>query len=999
MEAQTTYNNLIISNWQEGLGSGHFNASELPERLSKHRGEGYCLLFDLEPRPTFKEYVGRYRPALGIVVFDFDSKEDLGESAKKEALEFLNHFNFTEYRIFFSGRKGFHIHLPFKYFGPAFRGDLVKSLKSLSKKLKQKWPTIDDSIYTVNHLMRIPGSLHPVSGLYSWELAKVDAIEMTMEEIRDMADFDHEDIKHSELEFDVIEENTTLTISLLDSLKEAKKYPENIRDQSINLGSANLEILKGQCHYISRCHRDAKKLSQSDWFELAYILKGAKNAQEIFLELSKPHPDFDEAKTIALFERAQTYQPPSCEQIGKKFKDCPECPSFGEVMSPNQIVQNVAVEGMFQELIDLIETSPEDVLNQKNSKKLIYLRDNYQNLYLKLEKLLVKAGANKSIIKKALGKHKTTGKDANGQKYSVVGNTLVVNTQDGNRPLTNFNATIDKEVTHEDGISSRRQFVISGSLVDGSPLRSISVPTDKYQSMSWLTENYGASPIIHVGPRNIDHVSNANRALSIPTTETVYEHTGFNGTQYLHAIGAIGAGGAKDDLIVSLPDSRLNCYKFESPPPLAKMTLDAVLETLQVGPMHLILPLFLSTFRAVLGHFLPIDFSVFVVGPTGSLKTSVAAIFQSFFGRNFSDRNLPGSWSSTSNALERSTFAAKDAPFVIDDFVPNHSQKFCDELNIKAERVLRGSANQSGRARMSRDAKLSTSFYPRCLIISTGEDMPRMQSLRARSIILKFESNSIDKNILSSLQSQSQKGVFENLMFYFIQYVAKNIERFKTSLPDLKNSLRDSITSESHKRTPDAIANLQLGTLILSEFIRVSGFYSKEWADKFEDDCWKVLLEVGKDQAKFIVDADPANRFFNLLLSLIASRSVYLKPLSDNNYSEMEEDREIFRADDDPRSKHIGHYTENEIILFPEPTLECVKHLARGSGEEFSDSKRTLGDAFEKKGWTRSDADHNTAKVSIETTLRSRCWVFTNKKMFKSALKMNARFGDRHETK
>ena len=61
--------------------------------------------------------------------------------------------------------------------------------------------------------------------------------------------------------------------------------------------------------------------------------------------------------------------------------------------------------------------------------------------------------------------------------------------------------------------------------------------------------------------------------------------------------------------------------------------------------------------------------TMWLEGITGSLKSTIAALFLSHFG-NFARTNLPGAWSSTANALEKRAFALKDVMFVIDDYAP-----------------------------------------------------------------------------------------------------------------------------------------------------------------------------------------------------------------------------------------------------------------------------------------------------------------------------------------
>src|SRR5260370_42080221 len=106
--------------------------------------------------------------------------------------------------------------------------------------------------------------------------------------------------------------------------------------------------------------------------------------------------------------------------------------------------------------------------------------------------------------------------------------------------------------------------------------------------------------------------------------------------------------------------------------------------------------------------------------------------------------HLPGAWSSTGNALEALAFQAKDTLFVIDDFAPQGSGTDVSRYHAAADRVFRAAGNHSGRGRLDSTAKLREPKPPRGLILSTGEDIPRGHSVRARLWILEVSKGAID---------------------------------------------------------------------------------------------------------------------------------------------------------------------------------------------------------------------------------------------------------------
>ena len=81
---------------------------------------------------------------------------------------------------------------------------------------------------------------------------------------------------------------------------------------------------------------------------------------------------------------------------------------------------------------------------------------------------------------------------------------------------------------------------------------------------------------------------------------------------------------------------------------------------------------------------------------------------------------------------------AKDALLVIDDFAPQGSSIDVARYHAAADRVFRAAGNHAGRGRLDSTAKLREPKPPRALILSTGEDIPRGQSVRARLMILEI---------------------------------------------------------------------------------------------------------------------------------------------------------------------------------------------------------------------------------------------------------------------
>jgi hypothetical protein len=181
----------------------------------------------------------------------------------------------------------------------------------------------------------------------------------------------------------------------------------------------------------------------------------------------------------------------------------------------------------------------------------------------------------------------------------------------------------------------------------------------------------------------------------------------------------------------------------------------ASLKFWELAPQIVTVPLHAATYRAALGDT---DFSEHLSGPTGEGKSELAALCQQHYGPELDARRLT-SWESTENAIEGQAFQAKDQLMVLDDFAPIGSSYDVQRWHKRADRVLRAKGNASGRQRMRPDTTLRPEKPPRALILSTGEDVPRGQSLRARMLVLELSPGDLDWHKLTQCQQDAAGGL------------------------------------------------------------------------------------------------------------------------------------------------------------------------------------------------------------------------------------------------
>jgi len=533
--------------------------------------------------------------------------------------------------------------------------------------------------------------------------------------------------------------------------------------------------------------------------------------------------------------------------------------------------------------------------------------------------------------------------------------------------LCNFTARIVAEEVFDDGAEQRTVFVIEGEVPGHRPFPPTRVPAERYPAMNWVTEAWGTAPVIFAGQGKRDHLRAAIQMLSgsVPR-RTVYGHLGWrrigNRWAYLHSGGAIDADGVLIDIEVDTStDSLLSC---QLPPPEGAALADAVrasLALLDLGPDTITAAVLGATYRAPLGEPSPIDFALHLAGPTGAFKTELAALAQAHFGAAFNGRHLPASWADTANMLEKKAFLAKDALLVVDDFAPTGTTTDVQRLHREADRLFRAVGNRAGRARMRADGGSRPTYYPRGMLISTGEEIPSGQSLRARLLVLELTPGEITAVALSSAQAAATNGLLAAAMAGYLCWLASRIDDLKVALPERRRTLRDTLAQGiDHRRTPDIAASLILGWETFLRFAEDVGAISCAAAASLLARVRAGVTDSTEVQRTHQASEEPARRFLALLGAAISSGRAHLAD-ADNRIHPKDaacwgwqihavdsgqDAREVWR----PNGERLGWIRDADLLLEPETAFAAAQKLARDQGTSIPVKQRTLWKRLAEQG-------------------------------------------------
>jgi hypothetical protein len=564
-------------------------------------------------------------------------------------------------------------------------------------------------------------------------------------------------------------------------------------------------------------------------------------------------------------------------------------------------------------------------------------------------------------------------------------------------PLCNFTARISEVVTRDDGVEQAAMFAIEGQLADGRPLARLQVPAADFQRLEWVTTGWHGEAVIYAGSGTRDHTRCAIELLSPDRARRVqYLHTGWRelGGQwvYIHAGGAIGKDGSVTGVEVDLAGT-LGRVSIPGPPTGADLVraVRASLALLSLASDRITAPVLAAIYRAPLGDM---DFAQHLCGPSGVFKTELAALAQGHYGLALDARCLPGSWSSTENALEELAFAAKDMLLVIDDFKPRGSSYDVQSYHGKADRLFRAVGNHSGRQRLTRERKLRPDRRPRGLVLSTGEEIPQGESLRARMLVAEIGPGDIDCNRLTQCQRDAAAGLYAAAMSGYLRWLAGRYTAVRSGLKQQRDKLRDQARSEltkGHARSSGIAADLALGLKHFFEFAVALGAITEEERSTLAKQCWAALLDAVAAQAEHVEAAEPATKFFQLLAAALASGRAHLagpegnEPVDPSAWGWRRVEvgtGEHARTEWRPQGRRVGWVDwgmagmtgagdAEQVYLEPDASFAEVQQLAHVQGEPLTISPRTLRRRLKERGLLAS-TDPGREVLTVRRVLEGR---------------------------
>ena len=533
--------------------------------------------------------------------------------------------------------------------------------------------------------------------------------------------------------------------------------------------------------------------------------------------------------------------------------------------------------------------------------------------------------------------------------------------------LCNFVPCIESEKTVDDGATTETRLVLKGIHSDGSILPSVEISASELSGFNWLIEKWGAKCIIDVGQSKKDNLRCFIQMTSqLADHVTEYRVTGWKkiGDEWHYLM----PGDEKLNVVLK---GKLQHYSGEQTYDIEDILAVQDLYHKPPAPAHIMQPLVAFTFLTPLNEFMrqagcmP-KFVLFLTGRTGTRKSTLAALFLSFFGQ-FTSSDLPMSFRDTANSIIANAFTLKDVLTCIDDFYPSDNAEM-KKLNATAQTVMRAYGDRTGRARLRSDSTLMESRPPQGNAIITGELSPDVgESGTARYFALELKEDDVDLTYLGLNQKDASDGAYRRCMYAYTEWMKRrylcdedHVEVFRNKLAEhYKNERSDYLHHNltCHGRLPETVACLMIGMRFFLQFLKEQKVITQEDQDYELDEFRKLIYALADLQSDSVEQDKPACIFILKLYALMESGEIVLKRKGEpGEYSP---------------SFHSGLENDTFLMIHPDSVHRQVKKLCSDAGEAFPYTMRAIMKALVEDGIAEPGKDTATRVTKVDkSTLR-----------------------------
>lgn len=486
---------------------------------------------------------------------------------------------------------------------------------------------------------------------------------------------------------------------------------------------------------------------------------------------------------------------------------------------------------------------------------------------------------------------------------------------------------------------------------------------------------------IYLGRGNVSHYSEFMAVqCEDADVETIYTHTGWTISEtgervYLNGTASITKDGLCQDYSVELdPDfQHFQFYPVAASPAECFQSVVHGLDKAVPGNVHI--PLLAYVFMTPLNDMLRDKgkepcFSLYLIGKTGSYKSSISKLLLCFFG-NFSYADTaPITFLDTQNAIGRKLAVGADLPLLLDDRRPTNNTS--DKLRYEGIEKFVSSAigDRATRGRLNADSTAKMSYVARSNLIVTAEEafVNIGSSSIARSVSVELQPDTVNFAELQALQDVPEH--FNKVMQLYIQWIIEHYDQINAASDGLVKEYREVFSKAGHARLATAFSQLMFGYTMYLLFLKDHGQLSESDGNSMIATAKSVFLEMCDKQSKKVEDEKPTVLFIELLKEMLETKRVTVSDL-----------RKVKTVGDDVINQptigkgHIGYRDDDYYYLIPQEVYTQVYKFYGESGYTFPASKTSLWKMFMDEGKVSPDASRIDKRKKINGKYTRYIWL------------------------
>lgn len=437
--------------------------------------------------------------------------------------------------------------------------------------------------------------------------------------------------------------------------------------------------------------------------------------------------------------------------------------------------------------------------------------------------------------------------------------------------------------------------------------------------------------------------------------ETVYSHTGWIVNEkgervYLNGEYSIDKDGLSNFYTVEL-DPDFQCFKFYPVEDENEKCFDTVVRGItKAVPDWVSVPLYAYIFLTPLNEMLRSRgkepcFSLYLIGKTGSYKSSLSKLLMCFFGQlNYAD-TAPVTFLDTQNAIGRKLAVGADLPLLLDDRRPTNNSIDRQRYEGIEKYVSSAIGDRATRGRLNADSTAKVSYMAKSNLIVTAEEafVNIGSSSIARSVSIELQPDTVNFPALQFLQDRP--GHFNKVMQMYIQWTITEYERIQAVSDKLLKEYRDTFNEAGHARLATAFSQLMFAYTMFLLFLKDHSQIDGNGVQDELDRAKAIFLEMCEKQSKKVDSEKPTVLFVDLLREMLETKRVYIRDMRNFQTSNGEAVNTLSAS-----KSCIGYRDDEYIYLIPNTVYTEVFKFYSESGYTFPASKSSLWKMFADEG-------------------------------------------------